>query len=220
MKKNILALLFAAIPFLCEAQEPGPEIMAYLRENPRRFAFNIHSYEVTPHQDTPAPKGYHPFYLSHYGRHGSRGSWGCEPYMRVEDILEQAAADGILTPAGDSLLKLATYVKECQWGMDGELTPRGVAEHKGIARRMYRRFPKVFKKGQVRVTSSTSPRCLVSMSSFVSGLAACRPGLGFSITTGWKYMNYIAKADTPEIQEIQAKAVAEIPWSRFVTPPA
>ena len=24
---------------------------------------------------TPAPKGYDPFYLSHYGRHGSRYAW-------------------------------------------------------------------------------------------------------------------------------------------------
>lgn len=195
------------------AQQPGPEIMAYLRDNPRRFAFNIHSYEVGRYKDTPAPKGYKAFYISHYGRHGSRGSWGCEPYMRVEAILARASELGILSPAGDSLLAVASYVKECQWGMDGELTPKGAAEHMGIAERMYRRFPSVFKKGSVRAVSSTVPRCLVSMSSFISGLASCRPSLDFSMTTGGKYMDYISKADTREIRDSAVKVTSKIPWS-------
>ena len=37
--------------------------------------------EVTTRQ-TPAPKGYTPFYVSHYGRHGSRWMTSDERYLR------------------------------------------------------------------------------------------------------------------------------------------
>ena len=44
-----------------------------LKENPERLANIHHSYEPPETiVDTPAPDGYEPFYLSHYGRHGSR----------------------------------------------------------------------------------------------------------------------------------------------------
>ena len=42
---------------------------AYLQENIDRVAANYHGYEFHPLAYTPAPKGYKPFYISHYGRH-------------------------------------------------------------------------------------------------------------------------------------------------------
>ncbi|MBQ2531220.1 MAG: hypothetical protein IKX05_04180 [Bacteroidales bacterium] len=214
MRKTLLTLCLLSCCLLCHAQHPGREVSSYLAGDPHRYAFNIHSYEVVPHHDTPAPRGYKPFYISHYGRHGSRGSWGCEPYMRVEDILIRARGEGILTSGGDSLLAIATYVKESQWAMDGELTPRGLQEHRGIAERMYRRFPSVFKKGSrtVRAASSTVPRCILSMNAFTARLASLQPSLNFSWVTGWKYMDYISKADTKEIQERRGVIVESLEW--------
>ena len=49
---------------------PGPQEM--LREDPNRAGVNTHIYEFIDEVYTPAPKGYKPVYLSHYGRHGSR----------------------------------------------------------------------------------------------------------------------------------------------------
>lgn len=214
MKKLFLSLAFFACCLFCAAQHPGTEVRAYLAADAHRYAFNIHSYEVIPHRDTPAPGCYKPFYISHYGRHGSRGSWGCEPYMRVEDILTNASAEGILTPAGDSLLRLAVYVKESQWAMDGELTPRGLQEHSGIAERMYRCFPSVFKNGsrKIRAASSTVPRCILSMAAFTSRLSAIQPSLEITWVTGGKYMDYIAKADTKEIREMQGSIMEKMYW--------
>ena len=37
---------------------------------------------------TKAPKGYEPFYISHYGRHGSRWLIADEDYVRVMEVFE------------------------------------------------------------------------------------------------------------------------------------
>ena len=49
---------------------------------------------------TKAPKGYEPFYISHYGRHGSRWLIADEDYVRVMEVFEKAHAAGALTDLG------------------------------------------------------------------------------------------------------------------------
>ena len=46
---------------------------------------------------TPAPKGYTPYYISHYGRHGSRYLIGTNDYERPYDMLLKAQKLGMLT---------------------------------------------------------------------------------------------------------------------------
>lgn len=205
----ILATAWCAAAF---AQERSPEMEAFLKEYPQRAGFNTHAYEFIPVVDTKAPKGYKPFYISHYGRHGSRSEWGDFAFKEVVDVLTQAKADGVeLTSAGDSLLNEATYLRTQYNGMDGRLTPRGVREHEQLARRMYNRFPAVFKKGsrQIRAVSSTTPRCIVSMNGFTMELRAIQPDLDIDLDTGEKYMAYIAKAADRPLKERVQKAIAE-----------
>lgn len=51
-----------------------------------------------------APEGYETFYISHYGRHGSRYLLYDSQYAFVRDVLSRAAADGKLTPSGQKAL--------------------------------------------------------------------------------------------------------------------
>ena len=48
-------------------------------------------------------KGYKPFYISHFGRHGSRYFSGTHNIKPTFDCFEAAKAEGLLTPRGDSL---------------------------------------------------------------------------------------------------------------------
>ena len=190
--KRIVTLLVLALTFTAVgAQEQSPEMVKFLKEFPQRAAFNTHSYEFIDVADTPAPKGYHAFYISHYGRHGSRSDWGGNyTYKVVRDILAQAKAEGVaLTSAGDSLLRESAYILEKYDGMDGRLTPRGVREHRMLADRMYHRFPEVFQKGskKLRAVSSTTPRCIVSMNGFTAQLLALQPDLDMDLDTGEKF---------------------------------
>ena len=52
-----------------------------------------------------APKGYRPFYISHYGRHGSRWLANDREYSNVTKPLERAAKAGKLTDKGRKLLE-------------------------------------------------------------------------------------------------------------------
>ena len=195
------------------AQNAIPEtpVVRFLRENPRRAAFNTHAYEFLPLHDTPAPKGYKPFYISHYGRHGSRSEWGGTSYTLVRDILAEAEKAHLLTLAGDSLMHEAAVIYELYNGMDGRLTPRGVREHAALAERMYNRYPEVFKKGSkhIRAVSSTTPRCIVSMNGFTARLSAIQPDLDFDLDTGEKYYTYIAQGENGTVSSRTNRAMAE-----------
>ena len=86
----LAALLLAVIS--AAAQDVNPEFLAALRENPFRAGVNTCPYEGGPYADTPAPKGYKAFYISHYGRHGSRSNWDGRTYMHLISTLEKADA--------------------------------------------------------------------------------------------------------------------------------
>ena len=67
LKTRLLALLLLAAT--CAAAQPTP---AQLAARPELTASIYHSYEYLPGPAAPVPDGYEPFYISHYGRHGSR----------------------------------------------------------------------------------------------------------------------------------------------------
>ena len=178
--------------------------MRMLREDPDRAGVNTHTYEFRDIPGTPAPKGYRPVYISHYGRHGSRTDWGLSNYTYVVDILDKADSAGILTPEGDSLLQEARIVAEVHRGANGHLTRLGEKEHRLIAERMYRHYPEVFRKGGkvVRVESSTVHRCLVSMASFTGELARLQPDLQIEMDSDDVIMGYISNGASDEHRRI------------------
>lgn len=180
--------------------------MQMLREDPDRAGVNTHPYEFKEMHVTPAPKGYKPVYISHYGRHGSRTNWGIDKYTYVIDILEKADSAGILTPEGEELLQEARVVAEVHHGANGHLTRLGEKEHRMIAERMYKNYPEVFRKGSglVRVESSTVHRCQVSMANFVGELIRLQPGLQFEIDSDDVIMSYISNGTSKEQKEASA----------------
>ena len=127
---------------------------------------------------TPAPKGYTPYYISHYGRHGSRYLIGTNDYERPYDMLLKAQKQGMLTAKGEETLSKIKTIKDEAWKRDGELTLRGAEQHRGIAKRMYERFPEVF-KGDVRVDAKSTIviRCILSMENALQQLKAMNPKL-------------------------------------------
>lgn len=222
----VLALLCVAAPSRAQLSD---ELEAYIRENPGRAAFVIHSYEFLPIKDTPAPRGFKPFYISHYGRHGSRAHSSDEPYVLLRDCLQSAAAEGIITPSGDSLLACARQMIELHDGMDGRLTPRGAREHEQIARRMYKRYPQVFKKGEVHAISSEVRRCLVSMAAFTTALASCKKDIVFTWDCGARFQRIITSNSPKSIKkkayDVAHSSLTDIPidtmaiYSRYFKDP-
>ena len=209
MKKILYTTLLFFIQLAAFAQT-SPELVAYLREFPQRAGFNTHSYEFLPVKDTPAPGGFKPFYISHYGRHGSRSLGSDASLLKLKSYLQAAADEGILTPAGDTVLYYTKKVIELHNGMDGRLTPRGAREHEQLARRMYQRYPGVFRNGEVHALSSQVPRCLVSMAAFTSMLKSCKDDLVITWDAGEKYQKFITRSCPSAVKE-KADAIVHGP---------
>lgn len=176
MTKRIFTLLaFILWASTSLAQTSREEVMADIN----RAGGVYYGYTTPSVKYTPAPKGYEPFYLSHYGRHGSRYMIQNEQYDYPVGVLNQAHADGKLTALGEDvrnrLLKIYT---EAQY-RGGELTQKGIRQHEEIATRMAHNFPELFKqKGlKVDVLSSVIPRCLLSMAAFCDALKSQNPTL-------------------------------------------
>lgn len=141
---------------------------------------------------TPAPKGYKPFYISHYGRHGSRYLLGDGDYTESIDLLKKAETNGCLTPLGKSVLDRLQQVFVETEGHGGDLTPLGARQHKGIAERMAKNFPEVFKgKKNIYACSTIVYRCAMSMAAFCDGLKGIYPQLDISYEMNQKNMAYL-----------------------------
>lgn len=141
---------------------------------------------------TPAPKGYKPFYISHYGRHGSRYLIADNDYKRVIDLFEEAHREKALSDLGEDTYRRLLKVWEEAEGRGGDLTPLGVRQHQGIAERMYTSFPEVFQGTPfVSARSTVVLRCAMSMVAFGDRLKALNPGLQISYEASPKYMDYL-----------------------------
>ena len=174
-------------------------LMAGVREdfkaNPKLSANNYQAYPTQGFPAiTPAPAGYEPFFINHYGRHGSRWLINGRTYSLPLEWLEKAQLDGKLTRRGEEVLTILREVNEASQGRLGELSDLGHEQHQGIARRMFQNFPQVFQDGAPVVARSTIViRCILSMQNEVDVLASLNPRL--KITTDASeatmyYMNY------------------------------
>lgn len=199
MKRFIVSLLLL-VPAVVWAQIPQREALkADLQENIWRAGMNMDPYEYLPGTQTPAPKGFQAFYISHYGRHGSRSNWGGKYYEMVQKLWEKAAQAGVLTPEGLSAKEQIDEAIRLHDNMDGRLTPLGAREHRQIAGRMYEHYKPVFTKGSKYITarSSTVPRVLVSMSAFTGELLSRQGDLQISWDTGEEIMKLMS-TDSPK----------------------
>lgn len=127
-----------------------------------------YAYPATETELAAAPEGYQPFYISHYGRHGSR--WMTSD-QRYEWICRQFDNTKNLTKLGKDVRKRMVKVWKNAKGNGGKLSPLGARQHRGIARRMYQNFPRLF-TADVRLSahSSVVGRCRASMLAFLDEL--------------------------------------------------
>lgn len=145
-------------------------------------------------------QGIQPFYISHYGRHGSRYHHSADEYNYLFETLQKADAAKALTLDGKRLLIATQLLSQKAAPRAGDLTQVGAAQHQGIAKRMVKNFPELFKskkvKGQklkphVDAYASTSGRCIVSMSAFAAGMSSVAPDVDFSLESGKDLMSFI-----------------------------
>jgi len=199
MKKKSLILMaalvaqaFLLMPSSASAQTPQEDF----KRDITLSASNYVAYRGPQKQLTPAPKGYKPFYLSHYGRHGSRYMIGKSAYDVPYFSLLKAQQEGKLTAKGEETLKKVKLIREDAKGRDGELTPLGALQHQGITKRMYERFPEVFAgKTNIEARSTVVIRCILSMENGLQQLLRMNPQLNIFHDASYHDMYYMNQGD-------------------------
>lgn len=122
-------------------------------------------------EQTAVPKGYKPFYISHYGRHGSRYILHDEKFDRAYNVFADAAELDKLTEYGKEIFERLKRAKKDAYGRPGELSLAGQEQHRQIAQRMYNNYKSIFKKCDfVDAKATIVPRVLISMTAFCDEL--------------------------------------------------
>ncbi len=199
-------ILTSSVAFLISNSSYATVTNAQLESQPDFFSSNYTAYDAsvkgvnklkTGVYDYPKlsadPEGYTPFYISHYGRHGSRYHYSLDDYRYVTDILEKASAESGLTQLGQQLLDEMKKIRDNADKRAGDLTPLGWEQHRGIARRMMKNFPAVFTGDNKKIDAKSTMvvRCVLSMNAFCQELNKENPKLDISNDASDKYQNFL-----------------------------
>ena len=159
---------------------------------------------------TVAPKGYEPFYMSHYGRHGSRWLIGEGDYTGPLNTLRDADKAGKLTALGKDVLKKLEDFYPTTIKRLGELTTVGERQHHGIGSRMAKNFPEIFKAKGVAIDARSTVviRCILSMEAECEELAAANPTARFHNDVSESMQYYLNQPWSDKLKRHAAKGRA------------
>ena len=185
-------ILVALVSMTLSAATPKKQVLG----NFDRSASNHYAYpygtDVKVPELTAAPVGYEPFYIDHYGRHGSRWLTNAKYYERPCQELNKAKAAGMLNLQGDLLLRQLNTVYENSRNRAGDLSDEGAIQHQEIAQRMFDNFPNVF-AGDARIDARSTViiRCILSMQNETMRLRSLNPNLRITTDASYHDMYYM-----------------------------
>ena len=190
----ILAGCLMAAPM--KAQTSRAELLAHMD----LAAGNYCNYPNPTGHVTPAPDGYEPFYVSHYGRHGARYMTDNKAYKYTIGKMDSAQATGGLTSYGQEVLIRLKLAADNANHRAGDLTQLGGRQHHGIAHRLVRNYPELLMQPiHVKANSSTVRRCMLSMANFCQELKTMNPQIDIEMNASEHDMYYIIPNDSIEI---------------------
>ena len=185
-KFALLCLLF--LGWTAGAQTSREELLSHMELTAGNYA----NYPVPTGHLTPAPDGYEPFYISHYGRHGARYMTSDKAYRRLLEQMDSAKKLGILTPYGKDVRHRLKMAAADAKDRGGELTALGARQHKAIAKRMYTNYSSLLSQPlDVFANASNSRRVMLSMANFCNELKALNPSLSFRMDASEHDLYYI-----------------------------
>lgn len=171
----------------------GQTTVAEMLADPSLCAGVYLPYPAQVPPSTPPPAGYDAFYVSHYGRHGSRYLVEDADYLDVLKVMREAGDDNILTPMGQEVTRRLENVWTEAEGRGGNLSPLGYRQHRDIAGRLLQECAECFDKdAAVTATSTVIMRCAHSMFAFVDRIKESYPALSVPMESSWRNMYYMS----------------------------
>ncbi len=157
-----------------------------------------HTPYPVPQAITVQPDSLVPFYISHIGRHGSRFPSSASTAKYIKFYLDFADTTGTITPTGRQLLDVINATMEYCDGRWGDLDSLGISEQRGIAERLYAKYPEVLDSGIVEAIASRSPRSVMSMYAFTHRLTQLASKIEISTSEGDRYSPLLRPYDVNE----------------------
>lgn len=168
------------------------------------YSGNLMTYpyvETLPPAQTPAPEGYTPHHMEHYGRHGSRWLIGKDDYNIPVEAFERAERAGKLTPLGQRTLDVMRGIQKASENRLGELSDKGAVQHQIIGERMATNYPEIFAPGaNVDTRSTVVIRCILSMLNSIQGIKSVQPDINLHSDASQADMYYMNFSDKPARQ--------------------
>ena len=209
--------LVAAVTTLCLALPAAAQsALDFIRHDRNISASNYSTYpdNLTP-QLTPPPAGKRPFYISHYGRHGSRYMSNRKGYDIPYNMLCHADSMHILTPLGRQVKQELYDIIADSEGRWGDLTGYGKKQQRNIVERMSRNYPEIFQGDAFLDAHSTIvTRCILSMGSAVLKLKSLHPLLNVTMNSSYRDMFYMNHQD-PLLRDSMMTPAASAAWKAF-----
>ncbi|MBJ8417312.1 histidine-type phosphatase [Acinetobacter courvalinii] len=180
----------------------------YQTKTPYQPQQDLNKYEATP-------PGFQPVFTELVARHGSRGLSSMKYDLALYNLWKQAKAEQALTPLGEKLgADLESMMKAnilLGYGVEGirqfgygNESMTGIQEHRGIADRLLKRLPDLFKAASTQpasilVQSSGVDRAVDSAKFFTAELIQQQPQLKTHITP----ISYtsLASSSVPSIED-------------------
>ena len=202
MEMKMRYLIVALLTVLCSlfsAHDAWAQskVMQLIEQKPSYASCNYHLYpDSVTTSLTPSPAGKKPFYISHYGRHGSRYISSRSGYDIPYMMMLQADSLNELTPAGREVLHEMNLIMQDTEDRWGELAGFGKRQLQQIGRRMVERFPEVLCPGaRVSAFSTTVPRCIESMGSCLNEMLQVCPQLQVTMQSSQRYQWFMNHQD-------------------------
>ena len=211
MTTAAIAAMTLALSLVC-TRSSAQITKELVEQNPYLTAGVHHPYITSEIHDTPAPKGFKPFYVTHYGRHGSRYQTSDRFYRKNTPWLVELGQKGLLTTKGEKLRDEMIWLQQEHKGVEGTLTANGGFEQQGVAERLYDRCPEIFRQKDRKVVTSRSTnvhRVIQSMGNFNMGLKGRQPDLQMSILTGDRYWDVLCHS-TKDIERPEKARMKEV----------
>ena len=197
MKRTMISCLIGSCLMIpVQAQTSRSELLSHIE----LASGNYCDYPNPTGHVTPAPAGYEPFYVSHYGRHGARYMTDDDAYKYVLGKMDTAQVRGWLTEKGKEVYERLKVAAADAYHRDGDLTQLGGRQHRAIAHRLCVNYPSLMMQPiTVKANSSTVRRCMLSMANFCQELLIMNPSLNISMDASEHDMYYIIPNDSIEI---------------------
>ena len=103
-----------AAPEDSSALERAGSARAMILEKPSRSGGCLHAYEPLDTLFSSTPDGYEPFYISHFGRHGSRYAGSKDDFSVIDELMKYSSRNSISAAESRKVTLSETWENEAE----------------------------------------------------------------------------------------------------------